>query len=203
MSVTQPFIADVIILSVQNYTKIRIIPHSFFQYKYEKGFVFSSKVFSGTKGNFPVGFFIWNLRKKKHLSQQEIIVDVFNTSCEKIGTKRIITRNDLLSTWVVRDKNKHILPPLSSAISVSVKTVDVRDSVADGFLCSLMSKGNDLQESYISMFMHICRRRIGSNIKFRVGILVSGRSKKLRRIFVVQATYIIRFGWLKHSLQKN
>lgn len=127
---------------------------TFFQYKYERGFIFSSKAFDGTKGSFPVGFLVWNLNKHTDLKDQEIIVDVYNTNCEKIGTKPIpiFSRCDFLSNWVKREKNTSVFPPLRSAINVSTRTIDVRDSVADNFLCSLMSKGNDLQnQNYVAI----------------------------------------------------
>lgn len=131
-------------LTANNDQKLR---DSFFQYKFEKGFVFSSKAFSGTKAKFPVGFLIWNLKKRLHLKDQPVVVDVYNTACEKIGTKQIPTtsRNDFLNKWVPRLRNTGVLPPFSSAISISSRTKDVRDKVADGFICSMMCCGNDMQ----------------------------------------------------------
>ena len=118
----------------------------FFKYKYEKGFIFPSKSFQGTKENFPVGFLVWNLSKEEHLENQKIILDVFNENVEKYGTKEISTINstNLLNMWVKRYKNTYVMPAMSSAISVSNKTKDVRDTVAEGFLCSAMCCGNDV-----------------------------------------------------------
>lgn len=127
---------------------------SFFQYKFERGFVFPSKAFEGTKGNFPVGFLVWNLKEQIPLSNQKIVLDVYNTSCEKTGTKTTptISRNDLLSKWVPRPKNKDIFPALSSAIKITERTIDVRDGIADGFICSLMCCGNDMQhQNYVAI----------------------------------------------------
>ena len=37
---------------------------NYFNFKYEKGFLFHSKCFQGVTGNFPISFLIWNLSKK-------------------------------------------------------------------------------------------------------------------------------------------
>ena len=120
---------------------------SFFQYHFERGFMFSSEAFVGSKGKFPVGFLVWNLTKRERIEEQRIILDVYNLDCEKIGTKEILSseRKTFLNKWVKRVKNTGIMPPFSSAVGVGMRTVDVRDRVAEGFLCSLMSAGNDIQ----------------------------------------------------------
>lgn len=121
--------------------------NGFFSYKYERGFIFSSETFVGTKAKFPVGFIVWNLGKKIKLEDQNIVLDVYNTDCEKIGTKEIPTteRSAFLSRWPVRYRNSKIMPPFSSGLTVNNRTIDVRDRVADGFICSLMCCGNDIQ----------------------------------------------------------
>lgn len=118
---------------------------SFFKYKFEKGFCFPSRTFHGNKGNFPVGFLVWGLANDLHLSQQKITLDVFNENIEKIGFKEVpaVDREDALSKWVPRIRNSAILPPLTNAITVGDSHKDVRDGVAEGFLFSLMAKGND------------------------------------------------------------
>ena len=118
---------------------------SYFQFKFEKGFCFPSTTFHGNKGSFPVGFLVWDLSSKVHLKDQDIWLDVFNPLVEKIGSKQIpsVERADALSKWVDRPRSSKVLPPLSNAISVAIDRVDVRDKVAEGFLFSLMAKGND------------------------------------------------------------
>lgn len=126
----------------------------FFTYKYERGFIFSSENFIGTKGKFPVGFLVWNLNKKQHIEEQNIVLDVYNTDCEKIGKKQIPTkeRSAFLSKWVQRYKNTYILPPITGGFTLSKSTKDVRDRVAEGFLCSLQCKGNDFQnQNYVTI----------------------------------------------------
>ena len=120
---------------------------TFFKYEFKKGFMFHSKLFHGNKGNFPVGFLVWDLFKNKALKEQDIILDVFNDMIEKYGTKKIVNdnRNLFLSKWLKREANSHIMPPLKSSINLSDRVKDVRDGVSDGFLCSLMCCGNDFQ----------------------------------------------------------
>ena len=133
-------------LNSNNDQKIR---DGFFQYKYERGFTFPSKAFQGPKANFPVGFIVWNLAKRKHLSEQQITLDVFNLSVEKEGTKRIpsVVRTAMLNKWCPRPKwdRKSIMPTFVSAFNLKTDNKDKRNHVAPGFLCSLVSKGDDVQ----------------------------------------------------------
>lgn len=131
-------------INAKNDNKIR---ETFFQYEFKKGFVFSSKHFHGAKGNFPVGFLIWNLAKNKTINSQTVTLDVFNSNLEKYGTKTIFQEKDSkpITEWIDRYKNETIMPPFKSAISFAGDNKDVRDRVTNDFLCSLASKGNDIQ----------------------------------------------------------
>ena len=133
----------------------QLLRDNIFKYKFERGFMFSSESFVGSKGKFPVGFLVWNLSKDIHINEQEIVLDVYDEYCEKIGTKQIPTceRTSFLSKWVPRYKNTKVFPSFSSALGIGQRTVDVRDKIADGFLCSLMSAGNDMQhQNYTALF---------------------------------------------------
>lgn len=118
-----------------------------FRYKFERGLMFSSKAFHGSRGNFPVGFLVWNLKKSLPIEEQSIRLDVYNNEMGKYGTKVIATdnREKFLSKWVQRPSCNIVMPPFRSAISIGLENVDTRNRVADGFLCSLMCKGNDFQ----------------------------------------------------------
>ena len=118
----------------------------FFQYKYERGFIFPIKCFYGATGNFPVGFLVWDLAKEKHLSEQGISLDVFNSDVEKIGTKLIpsISRDQMLNKWCPRPRwdGKSVMPTFVSALKLQTNNKDPRDHIAPGFLLSL-SCGRD------------------------------------------------------------
>jgi hypothetical protein len=61
-------------------------------------------------------------------------------------------RDKFLSKWIDRPEANIIFPPLGSAIAVKGGNEDVRDRIAPGFLASLMSKGNDVQNhNYVAL----------------------------------------------------
>lgn len=126
-----------------------------FQFDYKHGFIFSSLTFSGTKGNFPVGFLIWNLSKRIKIEDQHIIVDVFNEAVEKIGHKLITSENRdvFLSKWIGRPKADIVFPPVGSAITLKLENKDSRDRISKGFLASFMCKGNDFQNQNYTAFL--------------------------------------------------
>ncbi len=127
------------------------IRDGFFQYQYERGFIFPIKCFYGATGNFPVGFLVWNLAKKKHLKDQSITLDVFNADVEKVGTKRFpsVERTAMLNKWCPRPKwdGKSIMPTFVSAFNLKTDNKDKRNHVAPGFLCSVSSNGDDFQHT--------------------------------------------------------
>ena len=133
-------------INSNNDQKIR---DGFFQYQYERGFIFPIKCFYGATGNFPVGFLVWNLAKKRHLAEQDITLDVFNADVEKVGTKRFpsVERTAMLNKWCPRPKwdGKSIMPTFVSAFNLKTDNKDKRNHVAPGFLCSVSSKGDDFQ----------------------------------------------------------
>ena len=133
-------------INSNNDQKIR---DGFFQYQYERGFIFPIKCFYGATGNFPVGFLVWNLAKRKHLKDQAIKLDVFNTGAEKIGTKLLpsVERTAMLNKWCPRPKwdGKSIMPTFVSALNLKTDNKDKRNHVAPGFICSVSSKGDDFQ----------------------------------------------------------
>lgn len=69
-------------INAQNYIKFR----SYFQAEYKTGFICSSNTFDNVKGNFPVGFLIWDLENKKEIKQVETDVILTNNS---LSTYRI------------------------------------------------------------------------------------------------------------------
>lgn len=133
-------------INSNNDQKIR---DGFFQYAYERGFIFPSKSFHGTTADFPVGFLVWDLLSKRHLKEQTITLDVFNLAVEKFGTKTVpsVERTAMLNKWVPRPKwdGHSIMPTFSSGIKVMDANKDKRNHVAPGFLCSVSSNGDDFQ----------------------------------------------------------
>ena len=128
-----------------------------FHYEFKDGFMFSSANFSGTsKGNqFSVGVIFWNLSKKKKLEEQNIALDIFNESVEKIGKKMLVTkhRDNFLSKWIERPSATIKFPPFGSAIERKFDNKDRRDRISQNFLASLMCKGNDLVNQTFTAFL--------------------------------------------------
>lgn len=128
-----------------------------FHYHFERGFMFDSRAFNGVTGKFPVGCLIWNLAMQENLNEQNIILDVWDRSTPpvKVAQKRIpsIERSTFLNKWVERPDATIEFPPFSSAINVNANKKDIRDRIANGFICSMCSPGNDVQHTnYVALF---------------------------------------------------
>jgi len=130
-----------------NSTNDQKLRDSIFQFEFKRGFMFSSLTFSGTKGNFPVGFLFWDLSKKKHLESQKIYLDILDDNGEKMGKKEVQTysKNVFLSRWINRPPATITFPPLGSAINIKCDNKDKRDRISAHFLASFMCAGNDFQ----------------------------------------------------------
>jgi len=73
---------------------------SFFHAKLEKMFIVPSNTFDNVKGGFPIGFKIWDTRKKKKFEQ--IIADVFNSDGNFAGKKNFYSYNksQFINKWI-------------------------------------------------------------------------------------------------------
>lgn len=131
-------------LNAPNDKKLR---EGFFHYQAQRGFIFSSENFEGSKGKFPVAFGVW--KKEDGVTPfGPIEFDVFDTSTRKVGVKTVFAgERPLLSGWTYRPPTKYVFPPFTGGENIATKNADVRDRVAEGFLCSLMCCGNDFQHS--------------------------------------------------------
>ena len=121
----------------------------YFNYKYEKGFLFHSKNFHGTTGDWSVCFLIWNLAKPR--KNNSIDINISNDNAETVGVKhlKLIDKKDVLNNWFPRPKNSNdfILPALSNGITVKENNKDTRHRARPDFLASICSKGNDFQNN--------------------------------------------------------
>lgn len=126
----------------------------FFNFQFEKGFLFKSTTFHGVKGKYPIGFLIWNLSKTSQAKTVEI--DISNEEAQTIGVKhlQLIEKKDVLNNWFPRPQNSndYILPPLSNGITVKNDNTDTRHRARPDFLASVCSNGNDFQHAkYVVM----------------------------------------------------
>jgi hypothetical protein len=159
--------------------------------KYLGGFVVHSQAFDGLKGEFPIGFLIWNTAKKRK-GALEIETEVLNRNAEAIGAKRFydVPRTALVNTWIKRAKPNDIPAlPLINAFDPKPGTKDVRGSRwADGGLGGMICKGSDFQNSRTVALM-------SSGYASAGGILVTENNLREAAI-VFTARRLIRQTWL-------
>lgn len=116
---------------------------------YLGGFIVHSKAFDGLKGNFPIGFLVWDTSKK--LVINEIECEVIDKDSRWQGEKRFynLPTNTFLSEWIVRPRSNAIdALPLKNAITPATVTKDLRgEKWADGAIGSMLSNSNMLQNA--------------------------------------------------------
>lgn len=134
-------------VNAPNFEKFREV----WKAKYLGGFVVHSKSFDGLKGNFPIGFLVWQTNQKYKASITEINVDVLDKNAKPIGEKSFynLPNNTFLSEWMIRlKKNKVDVIPLINAITPTTKTEHVRNTKwSDNSIAHFFCNGNDLQNS--------------------------------------------------------
>ena len=135
-----------------------------FKYKFERGFLFNSKYFEGCKGQFPVGFLIWNLADKISLENQEILLDVYDSDVEKVAEKiyRPARREEYLNKWLERPKQTKKFPPMSSGLNIAYGSKSAQKKVAENFLASFMLSGIDFSNQNYTAFVSGAVARHGS-----------------------------------------
>lgn len=117
--------------------------------QYLGGFVIHSKAFDGLKGDFPIGFLIWDTSRKS--DSNEIVTDVLNKKAEPIGSKHFYGMPNGLSLndWIARPKpNRTPVVPLKNAVVPAIKTIDVRGKYwSDEAIGQMLCDSNDLQHA--------------------------------------------------------
>lgn len=117
--------------------------------EYLDGFVVHSKAFDGLKGDFPIGFLIWNLSNQVPSSTIETLA--LNRAGEPIAQKTFYRElpRPPLARWIVRPRsNTTPALPLKNALTPTTSTKDVRgDRWANDAIGSMIVFGNDLQHA--------------------------------------------------------
>lgn len=80
----------------QNFLKFR----QYFKGEFQKGFICKANTFDNVKGNFPIGFLIWDLSTKNEIKKVE--TDIVNENSEFIGLKSFYAfgPKDFISSWL-------------------------------------------------------------------------------------------------------
>lgn len=121
--------------------------------EFKDGFIVHSKAFDGLKGDFPIGFLIWETNQKSAVKAENLSlnVEVLDKDANPIGMKSFKSEptNRFLSEWIQRVRpNQQDALPLKNAITPTTSTKDVRGTKwADGAIGGMICKGNDLQNA--------------------------------------------------------
>lgn len=117
--------------------------------RFLSGFVVHSRAFDGLKGNFPIGFLIWDTAIKVPLS--DIEVDVIDREGNYVGEKCFynVANRHLLATWVERPPtNDQAALPLKGAILPATTSADLRGTKwSRDAIAWLNCAGNDFQQA--------------------------------------------------------
>lgn len=123
--------------------------------RYLGGFVINSRTFDGLKGQYPIGFLIWDSRKPELIGS--VAVDVLDTDGKIIAEKTFFNYDErsLLTNWVERPRsNRQEVVPLKNAIVPATATKDLRGRHwSDGALGWLNCGGNDFQHANRDTFI--------------------------------------------------
>jgi hypothetical protein len=119
---------------------------------FKGGFVVHSKAFDGLKGNFPIGFLIWQTNQNGNCAPIDTITtEVLDKTASPIGEKVFynLPNKTFLSEWMVRlKKNNSEVIPLINAVTPTTKTEHVRNRQwSDNAIAHFFCNGNDLQNS--------------------------------------------------------
>jgi hypothetical protein len=113
------------------------------------GFAVHSQAFDGLKGNFPIGFLIWDTGK--HVPIKNVDVAVLDRAGNTAGQKtfRNYDGQPLLTEWVPRPpSNTTQVVPLKNAVIPATAAKDLRGTRwSDGAIGWLNCAGNDLQNA--------------------------------------------------------
>ena len=117
--------------------------------RYLDGFIVHSAAFDGLKGDFPIGFLIWDLAQNEPAKRIDTIA--LNQTGEVIAEKafyRELPRLPL-ADWIVRPRsNSQPALPLKNALTPTNSSKDVRGKRwADGAVGSMIVFGNDFQHA--------------------------------------------------------
>ncbi len=113
---------------------------------YLGGFIVHSKAFDGLKGNFPIGFLIWNTKKKEFLVEVE--TSVLNKNALPIGSKQFynLPRSSNLNAWVGRF-NVDDLETIALKNAISPSNLLEQVAWRRGALGYMLCDSNDLQHA--------------------------------------------------------
>lgn len=130
--------------------------------KYLGGFAVHSRAFDGLKGDFPIGFLVWDT--SKHESLIEISATALDKQGNFLGEKTFsnVPNSRFLSGWITRLKTTTQNIPLKNAISPQLEHAKVT-SWHEGAIGYMLANANDLQHAstLTALFSSVCSQGNG------------------------------------------
>jgi hypothetical protein len=116
---------------------------------FKDGFITHSRAFDGLKGNFPIGFIIWDTSQKADIDT--VPVRVLDKDGIEIDSKvfRNVPRVNFLSKLIARKRDfTHEVVPLINATTPTKRVETVRNTHwSRGAIAHFLCHGNDLQQA--------------------------------------------------------
>ena len=131
-------------LNAPNSVKFR----DYFNAEFINGFMVHSKIFEGLKGDFPIGFLLWQINNFKTEFPKNIKLEVLNEELKFTACKEFTAyeRKDFLNSWFKRPPaNKETVVPLKNATTVAICNMRVT-KWSDGAIAYLLCHSNDMQQ---------------------------------------------------------
>lgn len=130
--------------------------------KYLDGFVVPSKVFDGLKGNYPIGFLIWDMGIKA--PSDAVTTTALDRDGNAIGEKSFfnVPNERMLSKWIVRLPASGEIVPLTNAVTPKTGYAKV-STWHKGALGHMLANANDLQHAstLTAMYSSVCSQGNG------------------------------------------
>jgi len=148
--------------------------------KYLGGFVVHSQAFDGLKGDFPIGFLIWDTSKHEALTRVE--TNALDAEGNPLGEKTFenVPNDRFLSGWLPRLKTSTENIPLKNAISPQTAHAKVTSWREDA-IGYMLANANDLQHAstLTALFSSVCSQGNGFYITkdnlWKVGVVFAVR----------------------------
>ena len=120
--------------------------------EYKAGFIVHSKAFDGLKGDFPIGFLIWQTHHgtNKNYTIDKISPEILDKQVQSKRHKDFynLPNEKMLNTWIDRPKaNKIEALPLKNTISPATAKFN-NCYWSDGAIAHMLCDGNDLQNAF-------------------------------------------------------
>jgi len=120
--------------------------------EYLGGFIVHSKAFDGIKGNFPIGFLVWQTNNKEgapRMPINEVSCEVLDKEARACGEKTFhnIPKENYLNVWIKRPRcNNEEAIPLSNAVTPTTGKVRV-DKWSNNAIAYMYCGVNDFQHA--------------------------------------------------------